>query len=187
MFSYIVNPNKTFLYLLDTLQNTKLLTYCSLVFLALNGRIRCPLDYVKNTNINKKLTLVKQACTQHCDEKFSFENLVEENEILVKNARWFQKGDCDMYSFRHTSVYEIVAYHFGKNNKNALLACIGYKYITEKVPLVNEMNEEYQTGLTVPVDIETLQERLLADIRDMKNFDVFTNACWENLSFCNTF
>lgn len=21
----------------------------------------------------------------------------------------------------------------------------------------------------------------------MKNFDVFTNACWENLSFCNTF
>lgn len=147
----------------------------------------CPLDYVKNTNINKKLTLVKQACTQHCDEHFSFENLVEEIENLVKNTRWFQRGDCDMYSFRHTFVYEIVAYHFGKNNKNTLLANMGYNYIAEKVPLVNEMNEECQTGLSLPVDINTLQERLLADIRDMKNFDVFTNACWENLSFCNTF
>lgn len=130
---------------------------------------------------------MKQACTQHCDEHFSFENLVEEIENLLKNTRWFQKGDCDMYSFRHTFVYEIVAYHFGKNNKNTLLASIGYNYIAEKVPLVNEMNEECQTGLTLPVDIETLQERLLAVIRDTKNFDVFTNACWENLSFCNTF
>lgn len=186
-FHFFVDPNKSFLSFLDNLQNNKLLTYCSLVFLALNGRVRCPLDYVKNTNINKKLTLVKQACTQHCDEHFSFENLVEEIENLVKNTRWFQRGDCDMYSFRHTFVYEIVAYHFGKNNKNTLLANMGYNYIAEKVPLVNEMNEECQTGLSLPVDINTLQERLLGDIRDMKNFDVFTNACWENLSFCNTF
>lgn len=94
-FHFFVDPNKSFLSFLDNLQNNKLLTYCSLVFLALNGRVRCPLDYFKNTNINKKLTLVKQACTQHCDEHFSFENLVEEIENLVKNTRWFQKGDCD--------------------------------------------------------------------------------------------
>lgn len=182
--NFFVHPNKAFLYFLDTLQNAELLTYYSLAFVVLNGRIRCPLDYANDNNVNEKLILVKQACPQH---NFSIEDLAEEIKKLVEDTRWFKKDDCDLYTFRHTFVYEIVAYHYGKNNIKDILACMGCSFIAEKVLLENEINEEYPTQFTLLVDIEMLQERLLADIRDMENFDVFTNACWKNLSFCNTF
>lgn len=185
--NFFVNPNKAFLSFLDTLQNTEILTYYSLVFVALNGRIRSPLDYANDSNVNEKLIFVKQACTQHCNENFSFEDLAKEIKKLVEDTHWFKKDDCDLYIFRHTFVYEIVAYHYGKNNIKDILACVGCSFIAEKILLENEINEEYPTHLTLLVDIEKLQERLLADIRDMENFDVFTNACWENSSFCKTF
>lgn len=184
---FFVNPNKAFLYFLDTLQNTEQLTYYSLAFVVLNGRIRCPLDYANDSNVNEKLLLVKQACTQHCNEHFSFEDLADKIEKRVEDTRWFQKDDCDLYTFRHTFVYKIVACHYGKNNIKDILACMGCSFIAEKVLLEYEITEKYPTQLALFVDIETLQGRLLSDIRDMKNCDAFTNACWKNMSFCNTF
>lgn len=51
---FFSKPDKTFLHFLDTLQNTNILTYSSLVFVVLNGQIRCPIQYKKNSNVKKK-------------------------------------------------------------------------------------------------------------------------------------
>lgn len=180
---FFTYPERTFLHFLDTLQNTKILTYYSLVFLVLNGQIKCPIVCENNNSVIEKLMLVIQACSQHLNIFFSIEDCVEKIEKEVEETRWFKKDNDDIYTFRHMFFYEIVAYHFGKNNITTILTCMGENFIAEKVLL----KEEHSTGFTIPVEIEKLQERLLADIRDFKKLNVFTNAYWRNPLFCHVF
>lgn len=180
---FFTNPERTFLHFLDTLQNTKILTYYSLVFLVLNGQIKCPIACEKNNNVMKILLLLIPACSHHLKMFFSIEGCVKKIEKELEETRWFKKDNYDIYTFRHMFFYEIVAYHFGKNNINTILTCMGENFIAEKVLL----RGKYSTGFTIPVDIEKLQERLLADIRDFKKLNVFTNACWGNPLFCHVF
>lgn len=180
---FFTNPEETFLNFLDTLQNNNFLTYYSLVFVVLNGQIKCPLVCDKNSNVIKEMMLMIKSRPQHCKIFFLYKDFAGIIEKEIEETRWFKKDNYDTYTFRYMFFYEIVAYHFGKNNVSSLLACMGDNFIAEKVLLI----DKYSTGLTIPVEIEKLQDRLLADIRDLKNFNVFTNACWGNTLFCHVF
>lgn len=177
------NPVDAFLLYLNTLKESKILTYRLLVCVALHDKIDCPLDSRQNSP--RKL---KSALQLECNLTMTNEELVEKFKEFVKEIRWFKKlKESNFYTFRHKFVHEIVAYHYGENHIDGLLAEMGSNFIAEKIKLDDEMNRN-ANELFLYINASKLAKRLFHDINNHVNyFQVFTNNCWKNIFFCNAF
>lgn len=179
------NPINTFLHFLNYLKETSTLTYGLLVCVALHGKIDSPLDSDKNNH--KTLELALQAFQQDTSITVTKEMLYEEFKEFVKETRWLkQLKESSFYSFRHKFVHEIVAYHYGLNHVDGLLAAMGSNFISEKIRLDDGKNDTNE--LLLHVDVPKLKNRLFHDIRYYVNYlYVFSNNCWKSKSFCYAF
>lgn len=179
------NPINAFLHFLNDIKKTNILTYRLLVCVAMHGKIDCPLDSEKNSSRNVELAL--QAFQQD-NSITTKERLFEEFKDFVKETRWFrQLKESNFFSFRHKFVHEIVAYHYGQNHVDGLLAVMGSNFISEKIRLDKRINTNTDE-LFLYVDVSKLEKRLFNDIHYYINYlHVFTNDCWKDISFCNAF
>lgn len=175
------NPIDAFLHFLDYLKKTSTLTYGLLVCVALHGKIDSPLDSEKNSP--RTLELALQASQQDSSIAVTKEMLNEEFKEFVKETRWFkQLKESNFYSFRHKFVHEIVAYHYGLNHVDGLLAVMGSNFISEKIRLGDLNKNELLLG----VNVSKLKNRLFHDIRYYVNYlYVFSNNYWKSKSFCD--
>lgn len=174
--SFFQNPIQTFLGFLDNLQEESPLTYMCLACVVLESRISYPLD---ESYFSEKLEMALKASKQQDKNSKDF---IAEFSRIVRETCWLQKRD-NVCTFKHTYIYEIVAYHYGKDHIDNILLRLGCNFIAEKVSVVNGTNAE----LYIHVENEKLSERLFADIQDMEYLDVFTNPCWKAESFCTVF
>lgn len=178
------NPIDAFLHFLNYLKKTSTLTYGLLVCVALHGKIDSPLDSEKNSL--RTLELALQAFQQDSSISVTKEMLNEEFKEFVKETRWLkQLKESNFYSFRHKFVHEIVAYHYGLNHVDGLLAVMGSNFISEKIRLGDGRNMN-TNELLLPVDVPKLKNRLFHDIRYYVNYlYVFSNNYWKSKSFFN--
>lgn len=183
---FFENPVDAFLLLLNTLKKCRLLTYRLLVCVALHDKIDCPLDSKENSH--RKLKLALQAFQPECNIKMTEEELVEEFKEFVKETKWLKKlKESNFYTFQHKFVHEIVAYHYGKNHIDDLLTEMGSNFVAEKIRL-DDGSERNADELFLYVNASKLANRLFHDIHYHINyFQVFTNNCCKNISFCDAF
>lgn len=178
------NPNETFLHFLDHLQESKTLTYICLVWVVLHGRAQCPL--IAQNEKSKELEMALMSCDKNVNETNLIKDLTKEFERLIRGSCWLQVN-ADVCSFRHTLVFEMVAYHYGKSHTKNLLDALPCNIIGEIFFVDNNTDEECIKELCIPVDNDTLTERLLAGIENKEFLDVFTNDCWKCQNFCDAF
>lgn len=180
------NPIDAFLQFLNFLKETNILTYRLLVCVAMHGKVDCPLDSEKNSP--RTLELALQAFQQDSSITMTNEKIVEKFKEFVKEKRWFkQLKESNFYSFRHKFLHEIVAYHYGQDHVDGLLAAMGSNFISEKIRLDEGMDKN-SYELFLFVDVSSLKNRMFHDIRYHVNYlHVFTHNCWKNDSFCNAF
>lgn len=179
-------PIDAFLQFLNFIKETNILAYRLLVCVAMHGKIDCPLDSEKNNPRNMELAL--QAFLQDSSITMTNEKIFEKFKEFVKEKRWFkQLKESNFYSFRHKFLHEIVAYHYGQDHVDGLLAAMGSNFISEKIKLDEGMDKD-SNKLFLFVDVSSLKNRMFHDIRyHVNNLHVFTHKCWENKSFCNAF
>lgn len=178
------NPIDAFLDFLNYFKKTSTLTYGLLVCVALHGKIDSPLDSEKNSP--RTLELALQAFQQDSSISVTKEMLNEEFKEFVKKTRWFkQLKESNFYSFRHKFVHEIVAYHYGLNHVDDLLAVMGSNFISEKIRLGDGRNMN-KNELLLDVNVSKLKNRLFHDIHHYANYlYVFSNNYWKSKSFCD--
>ncbi|XP_061176059.1 serine/threonine-protein phosphatase 6 regulatory ankyrin repeat subunit A-like [Saccostrea echinata] len=182
---FFENHKKIFLKYLDSLREERPVSYLFLIYCVLQGSCFYPFDDPKNNP--EKLTIVSDSCQEYCKEGFSIKDVGKECERLVQERLWFLRHGED-FIFKHNHVFEMLAFHYGKDHPNDLLKGMGCNYIAEKCLINDGLENLYlEEKLCFSVKRESLKERIFADIRNMKYLEVFTNNCWEDKSFCEMF
>lgn len=184
--AYLRTPSMHFFIFLIILKKQTSLPIVCLCVLPCMGKSTVHLIVKKNSSRNVELAL--QAFQQDNSITTTKEKLFEEFKDFVKETRWFrQLKENNFYSFWHKFVHEIVAYHYGQNHVDGLLAVMGSNFISEKIRLDKGININTDE-LFLYVDVSKLEKRLFNDIHYYINYlHVFTNDCWKNISFCNAF
>ncbi|VDH98265.1 Hypothetical predicted protein [Mytilus galloprovincialis] len=110
-----------------------------------------------------------------------------ENELFNLEGTYLNKFGND-FNFIHDSIYEIVAYHYGKNCPLMILKYMKSSFISTKVTVQRDHNDS--TDLLVVIDAnhyDILAERLYSDVQSQKLFDVFRNKSLLYLPFLEVF
>lgn len=174
------DPIKTFLSYLDYIQEERGSTYACLVWVVLHGSTQCRLCTENNC---VKLKMALDSCNRRDTDDFSYMKL---QQMIKAQTCWF-KNINDIYDFRHTLVFEMMAYHYGQRNEENVIASLASNFINEKVFVRNEKDKESVQALCLYVENEMLVKRMFLDIQNLNYLDVFTNVCWRDEMFCDMF
>ncbi|XP_062594933.1 ankyrin-1-like [Saccostrea cucullata] len=176
------NHQMVFLKYLDSMREERQVSYLFLVYCVLKGSFSYPFD--NSDDSSERIRIEADSCHEYCRNGFSIKDIDEECDRLVQETQWFLR-DGKHYIFKHTYVFEMLAFHYGKDHTNRLLKYMECNFISEKC-LINEEIEAscHEEKLCVLVKRESLKERIFTDIKDLKYLEAFTNKCWNDELFC---
>jgi hypothetical protein len=87
---------------------------------------------------------------------------------------YFTKSESE-YTFAHDFIFEVIAYHYGCQNKHQILKYLSSSYIANKLVVFDQASNE---NLCIHISEDMylpLAERLYTDIQFMNLFDVVMN------------
>ena len=176
--SFFNKPFDYFIKELDKLQRAYTIQYAVLVLWLVNGSklsVEClPPEYMQkdvfdNCGINLG-TPVKQ--------------IIDAINHMLET--YFTKLDTE-YTFTHDFIFEVIAYHYGRQNQHQILKYLSSSYIANKV-IVYEQASNQDLCIQINEDMYLpLAERLYTDIQSMNLFDVFMNKSLKHGPFRDVF
>lgn len=131
---FFILPVPCVLHFLDEMQQTNKIQYAALVLLMVNQNKLSEDDFEHVHSDNKFLHDVKTKLLRSCQVKtgtdsFQFVNALKAmKETFTKTSGW-------QYSFVHDSLFEIVAYHFGRHSPDIILRCMNSDYVANYIKI----------------------------------------------------
>ena len=99
---------------------------------------------------------------------------------------YFTKLDTE-YTFSHDFIFEVVAFHYGRQNQEQILKYLSSSYIANKVTVYEQdSNEDHCIQISEDM-YSQLAERLYKDIQSSNLFDVFMNKSLKHGAFLDVF
>lgn len=183
-------PIKCILDQLEKLRNVEKLFYASLVLLALNKN-----KLTKEMLHEDKINCLKEDVIESCELEATPTNFRIINALSYMTGT-YTKNCNDEFSFFHDSMFEIVAYHFGKSFPKLILKHMDSVYIANYIrPKTCERQREgaiSSNEFDLRINLEEslymeLATRLYQDIKDMNIYDVFSNSFLKHKAVCENF
>lgn len=200
---FFISPVPCILDLLNEMQKSNKIQYASLVLLMANQNKLSEDDFEnvdaeKNKFHDVKAQILKKCTVKKETDSFKFVDALQSMDIT------YTTNSNSQFSFVHDSLFEIVAYHFGRQYPDIILKCMNSDYIANYIKIdkctfvgINKKNESEehklssvsQHGDTVDeqksvVDLcirlkephyQLFVERLYSDIENGEYTNVFRN------------
>ena len=161
--------NKPFEYFnneLDKLQNTHPIQYAVLVLCLLNE------GQLSVENLPPKH--MKKEVFNNCGVNLGTPHKEIKNTIYHMSETYFTNVETE-FTFMHDFIFEVIAYHYGCQNKHQIIKYLSSNYIANKVTVYKQASKE-DLCIHISEDMYLpLAERLYTDIQSMNLNDVFMN------------
>lgn len=131
---FFILPVPCILELLDELQQTNHIQYAALVLLMVNQNKLSEDDFEHVHRYNKNLHDVKTKLLRSCKVKNETDSFQFVDALKAMDGTYTKTFDCQ-YSFVQDSLFEIVAYHFGRQFPDIILKCMNSDYVANYIKL----------------------------------------------------
>ena len=176
--SFFNKPFECFIKELDNLQLTETIQYAVLVLCLVNGS-KLSVELLPQEDIQKEIF-------NNCRINIDTPNKKIKDAIYQMSEAYFTKFDNE-YTFTHDFIFEVIAYHYGCQNKHQILKYLSSSYIANKITVYEQASDE---DLCIHISEDMflpLAERLYQEIKNMNLFHVFMNSSLKNSRFLNVF
>ena len=173
--------NKPYTYFnneLGKLQDTHTIQYAVLVLCLLNeGKLS--VDHLPPEHMQKEVF-------NNCGVNLATPDKTIKDAIYNMSETYFTQVETE-YTFTHDFIFEVIAYHYGCQNKHTILKYLSSSYIANKVTVYDQASNE-DLCIHISEDMYLpLAERLYTDIQSMNLFDVFMNKSLKHGLFRDVF
>ena len=176
--SFFNKPFKYFINELGKLQNTHYIQYAVLV-LCLVNKGKLSVEHLPPKHMQKEVF-------NNCGVNLGTSKMLIKNAIYHQLETYFTKLDTE-YTFTHDFLFEVIAYHYGSQNKHHILKYLSSSYIANNVTVYDQASNE-DMCIHISEDMYLLlAERLYTDIQSMNLFDVFMNKSLKLRPFLDVF
>lgn len=131
---FFILPVPCVLHLLDEMKQRNKIQYAALVLLMANQNKLSEDDFEHVHSDNKFLHDVKTKLLRSCQVKTETDGFQFVNALKAMNGT-FTKTSGWQYSFVHDSLFEIVAYHFGRHSPDIILRCMNSDYVAKYIKI----------------------------------------------------
>jgi ankyrin repeat protein len=176
--SFFNKPFEYFINELDELQVTHTIQYAVLVLCLVNeGKLS--VDHLPPEHMQKNVF-------DNCGINLDTPDKKIKEAIYHQSETYFTKLETE-YTFTHDFIFEVIAYHYGCQNKHTILKYLSSSYIANKVTVYDQASNE-DLCIHISEDMYLpLAERLYTDIQSMNLFDVFMNKSLKHGPFLDIF
>ncbi|XP_061184254.1 uncharacterized protein LOC133192274 [Saccostrea echinata] len=127
----------------------------------------------------------------HMTKQFRIEGSLSDLQVCdalnQMNGTYVIKID-EIYAFVHDSIFEVMAYMYGREFPEMIISKMNSGYISRCVRLRTDANSNLNSSVIIPKETySVLAERLYLDIKEKQFYDVFQNECLKELSFIQVF
>ena len=176
--SFFNKPFEYFIEELDKMQVTHTIQYAVLVLCLVNGGKllveHLPPNHMQNEVFN------------NCGINLGTSDKKIKDTIYHMAETYFTKLESE-YTFAHDFIFEVIAYHYGCQNKHQILKYLSSSYIANKLVVFDQASNE---NLCIHISEDMylpLAERLYTDIQFMNLFDVVMNKSLKHGPFLDVF
>jgi ankyrin repeat protein len=176
--SFFNKPFEYFIKELDKLQVTHTIQYAVLVLCLVNeGKLS--VEHLPPKHKQKEVF-------NNCGINLVISDKTIKDAIYHQSETYFTKLDTE-YTFAHDFIFEVIAYHYGCQNKHQILKYLSSSYIANKLIVFDQASNE---NLCIHISEDMylpLAERLYTDIQSMNLFDVVMNKSLKHGPFLDVF
>ena len=176
--SFFNKPYKYFNNELGKLQETHTIQYAVLVLCLLNeGKLS--VEHLPPEHMQKEVF-------NNCGVNLATPDKKIKDAIYHMSETYFTQVETE-YTFTHDFIFEVIAYHYGCQNKHTILKYLSSSYIANKVTVYDQASNE-DLCIHISKDMYLpLAKRLYTDIQSMNLFDVFMNKSLKHGPFRDVF
>ena len=178
---FFEKPSSCILKQLDSLKNFEKLKYASLVMCMLyKNKITESMLHKKHPEFME----IREKVFDNCRVSDSTNTQILDS--LDHMLGTFTAYTNDRYSLIHDSVYEVLAFQYGKENQEDMLQYMSSSFVAKKFT-VNDISDE-PVELLIKIhekNYKVFAARLVRDLEESKLHDVFTNEALKTPCVCN--
>lgn len=199
---FFISPVPCVLQLLDEMQKKNKIQYAALVLLMANQNKLSEDDFEHVHTYNKNFHDVKTKLLKSCKVENETDSFQFVDALKAMDGTHTKTCNCQ-YSFVHDSLFEIVAYHFGRQFPDIILRCMSSDYVANYIKLdtctLNGKkgkfeNEEHESSMNFQhgdvVDESEGAIDLFIRLKEEPNYQLFAERLYsdlENGEFKNVF